>query len=139
MAARDPDLPDIHALTQGACRVAGLCSLWCRYRLTEGPDACALAVAAAGAEGRDDVAERLGVSRERVRQIEVRALRSFQRRAVEHGLEGVLAEGLVEARAATEPASPEGGCGTRGLLLALRRFEARHGITPPDWRLPPRS
>lgn len=86
---RDRSLPNVHDATGGRCRALGLCSTWCRYRLHEGPDRCALDVAGRGGLTLEGVAACFGVTRERIRQIETGAAQRFRRRAVELGLEVV--------------------------------------------------
>jgi hypothetical protein len=90
--AEPPDFVNVHRLTKGACmRVLKPCGITdCRYHLTSEVRAkhlaradlaepCSLKLANGGGMTLDDVGRKMGVTRERTRQIETIALRNLAR------------------------------------------------------------
>lgn len=108
---------NIYKVTGGKCtRVAGECEARsCRYNLLDndgnqttsrGPsreESCAIRVGNQGGEALERIAERMGISRERVRQIENVALRKLKR-AVEvlYGISQSDARDAIHAAAQRE-------------------------------------
>ena len=120
---------DMHAETRGACRRHGLCSAWCRYRLDAAEVPCALEVADDGPHTLQQVARRLGVTREWIRQIEAKALDRFSKRATLMGIDvsALTFERPEGAPVPDAPAERLGGLRRRLEVIAAEQAKQAEG------------
>jgi Sigma-70, region 4 len=99
---KEPPRINLFRITRGACRkLEGPCPhTICRYNLTDEPrgtpgehrppmvvESCVFEAAAAGGMALEDIAARLGVTREAIRQIQNRAIAKIHHELAQQGLD----------------------------------------------------